>query len=146
MNISTKLTRARVVTALAVLPLISLVFYPVVSFATGPVINQGTTTSYAILAGTSITNTGPTSLSGNAGTDYGFISGSAPAIPGGTEVPDEEPLEPYIFNGRGLVSGVRAFPHEPLAPRTPRDKDRRPTGDPRKGRAAARDGLEGSDG
>lgn len=84
MNISTKLTRARVVTALAVLPLISLVFYPVVSFATGPVINQGTTTSYAILAGTSITNTGPTSLSGNAGTDYGFISGSAPAIPGGT--------------------------------------------------------------
>jgi hypothetical protein len=26
----------------------------------------------------------------------------------------EEPLEPYIFVGRGLVSGVRAFPEGSL--------------------------------
>src|SRR3954453_21606857 len=50
----------------------------------------------------------------------------------------DEPLEPYIVVGRGLVAGVRAFLLGSLAPASARDKDGF------RGRAPSRDGIERS--
>src|ERR1019366_5058239 len=80
-----KLNKIKVITALAAVPLISLFFYPVASSAAGPVINQGTTSSFAILAGTTITNGGTTSVTGTAGNNIGVSPGSSiTGSPGGT--------------------------------------------------------------
>ena len=46
-----------------------LLFAPVMTSAAGPTIRQGTTTTYGILAGSTITNTGATTISGTAGGD-----------------------------------------------------------------------------
>ena len=54
-----------------VLPLSSTVM------AAQATVNLGTTVSYAVLAGTTITNTGPTVINGDAGGDVGLYSGSA---------------------------------------------------------------------
>ena len=72
-----KLNKIKVITALVAVPLISLFIYPAASSAAGPVIHQGTTTSYAVLAGTTITNSGTTSITGTAGIDIGVSPGSA---------------------------------------------------------------------
>ena len=83
MNFTNARTRSKVVAALAVLPLISLVFYPVVSSAAPPVITQGVTSSYAVLAATGITVTTSASISGTAGSDIGTstatITGAVPS-------------------------------------------------------------------
>jgi len=81
------LNKIKVITALAAVPLISLFFYPVASSAAGPVINQGTTTAYAVLAGSTITNSGSTTITGTAGSDIGVspssaITGFPPGISG----------------------------------------------------------------
>lgn len=71
-----KLNKIKVITVLAAVPMLSIFLYPAVSFA-APVIHQGTTTSYAILAGSTITNSGTTSVTGTAGVDVGVSPGSA---------------------------------------------------------------------
>src|ERR1019366_2433664 len=82
-----KLNKIKVVTALTVAPLLSIFFYPVASSAAGS-INQGATSTYAVLAGTaSITNTGSTVISGTGGTDIGVSPGTSigGGITGGTQ-------------------------------------------------------------
>ena len=70
-----KLNKIKVITAFAAVPLLSIFFYPVASSAATPVIVQGTTSSYAILAGTTITNSGTTSVTGTAGNNIGVSPG-----------------------------------------------------------------------
>lgn len=50
---------------------------PATSMAAQPTVNLGTTSTFAVLAGTTITNTGPTTLTGSAGNDVGVSPGSA---------------------------------------------------------------------
>ncbi len=80
-----KLNKFKVITALTVVPLISLFIYPAASYAT-PVINQGSTGSFALLsaAGT----TGNAGITGTAGTAVGDSGGIAPTgtLTGGTPV------------------------------------------------------------
>lgn len=55
---------------------------PVAAFAYGPTVGLGTTEHFAILAGQTITNTGPTVIDGDAGNDVGLYPGMAAAITG----------------------------------------------------------------
>lgn len=72
-----KANKAKIFTAIATLPLLAIFLYPASSNAAGPTINQGTTTTFGVLAATTITNTGPTTISGTAGGDIGLAPGSA---------------------------------------------------------------------
>jgi hypothetical protein len=54
-----------------------LLLAPVITSAAGPTIRPGTTTTYGVLAGSAITNTGPTTISGTAGGDVGLFPGTA---------------------------------------------------------------------
>lgn len=54
-----------------------LLIAPVMTSAAGPTIRPGTTTTYGILAGSTITNTGATTISGTAGGDVGLFPGTS---------------------------------------------------------------------
>lgn len=54
-----------------------LLLAPVITSAAGPTIRPGTTTTYGVLAGSTITNTGATTISGTAGGDVGLFPGTA---------------------------------------------------------------------
>jgi hypothetical protein len=70
---------------LLMLLLVLLLAIPTNVMAAQPPVNLGTTASFAILAGTTITNTGPTTISGDAGGNVGLHPGSAfPGIAGVT--------------------------------------------------------------
>lgn len=113
MNFTNPLTRRKVVAALAVLPLISLVFYPAVSSAAAPVIHQGATSSYAVLAGTAITVTTSASISGTAGSDIGVspagsINGPVPSPVGVIHTNDASALaaQTALVTAIGDVNGA----------------------------------------
>ena len=57
---------------------------PAMSVAAQPTVNLGTTSSFAVLAGSTVTNTGPTTINGNAGGDVGLFPGTA--FPGRAQV------------------------------------------------------------
>jgi LPXTG-motif cell wall-anchored protein len=71
------------VIATAVVALVALII-PAISNAAQPTVNLGSTSNFAVLAGSGITNTGPTTVSGSAGGDLG--SDPTPAFTGDTLV------------------------------------------------------------
>ncbi|HEX9093572.1 MAG TPA: ice-binding family protein [Coriobacteriia bacterium] len=50
---------------------------PTISMAAQPTVNLGTTSTFAVLAGSTITNVGPTTIGGSAGGDVGLHPGTA---------------------------------------------------------------------
>lgn len=71
------------VVATAVVAIVALII-PAISNAAQPQVNLGSTSNFAVLAGSGITNTGPTTVSGSAGGDLG--SDPTPAFTGDTLV------------------------------------------------------------
>lgn len=71
------------VVATAVVAILALII-PAISNAAQPQVNLGSTSNFAVLAGSGITNTGPTTVSGTAGGDLG--SDPTPAFTGDTLV------------------------------------------------------------
>jgi LPXTG-motif cell wall-anchored protein len=71
------------VIATAVVALVALII-PAISNAAQPTVNLGSTSNFAVLAGSGITNTGPTTVGGTAGGDMG--SDPTPAFTGDTLV------------------------------------------------------------
>jgi LPXTG-motif cell wall-anchored protein len=69
------LTLLSSVAAIAVVGVALLI--PTITSASGPTVNQGTTTTYGVLAATTITNTGATTISGSAGGDVGLSPGTS---------------------------------------------------------------------
>lgn len=69
--------------ALALLLALMLIA-PAMSMAAQPPVDLGTTSSFAVLAGTTITNTGATTISGDAGGNVGLYPGTA--FPGRAQV------------------------------------------------------------
>ena len=64
--------------------LLVLMVVPTTAMAAQPPVNLGDTFSYAVLAGSTITNTGHTTISGDAGGDVGLYPGTS--FPGQAEV------------------------------------------------------------
>ena len=62
---------------LVVLVVAAMLAVPAMSFAAPLTVNLGTTSNFAVLAGTTITNTGPTTVGGSAGGDLGLYPGTA---------------------------------------------------------------------
>jgi len=71
------------VLATAVVAIVALII-PAISNAAEPTVNLGSTSNFAVLAGSGITNTGPTTVGGSAGGDLG--SDPTPAFTGDTLV------------------------------------------------------------
>ena len=71
------LKRMRSTGLLLTLLLVAAMAAPATSMAAQPTVNLGTTSTFAVLAGTTITNTGPTTISGDAGGDVGVSPGTA---------------------------------------------------------------------
>lgn len=72
-----KSNKVKVITAVALLPLLAIFINPASSNAAAPVLTPGTTTTFGVLAATTITNTGPTVINGTAGGNIGLAPGSA---------------------------------------------------------------------
>ena len=70
-----KVNKIKIFSTVIVLPLIAIFSIPAI--AAGPTVTPGTTSTFAVLAGTTITNTGPTTIGGTAGGDVGLSPGSA---------------------------------------------------------------------
>src|SRR5450759_3818387 len=78
------LKELRHVPLLLTLILALLLAVPATAVAAQPTVNLGTTSSFAVLAGSTITNTGPTTINGDAGGDVGLYPGTA--FPGQADV------------------------------------------------------------
>ena len=61
-----------------IVPLVAIVLLiPSFGQAAQPPVSLGTTSNFAVLAGSTITNTGPTTISGTAGGEVGLAPGTA---------------------------------------------------------------------
>lgn len=71
-------TRIKIISSfLTAISLIIFLAVPTPVFAAEPTINLGTAESFAVLAGTTITNTGPTTIGGDIGGNIGVSPGSS---------------------------------------------------------------------
>lgn len=80
----TRIKKIRLLSILATLPLLTIFLYPSSSQAANPVLNAGSTTNFGVLAGTTVTNTGATTIGGTAGGDLGIFPGSS--VTGGASI------------------------------------------------------------
>jgi hypothetical protein len=71
------LKKTRSISLLLTLLLMVMMAVPTMSMAAQPTVNLGTTSTFAVLAGETITNTGPTTINGSAGGDVGLFPGTA---------------------------------------------------------------------
>lgn len=72
-----KSNKVKLFTAVALMSLLAIFFYPASSNAATPVLTPGSTTTFGVLAATTITNTGATVINGTAGGDIGLAPGSS---------------------------------------------------------------------
>ena len=69
--------KSRRIVAIGILPLLAILIYPASSSASSPLIVPGSTVSFGVLAATTITNTGATTVGGTAGGNIGLSPGTA---------------------------------------------------------------------
>ena len=69
--------RMRFISLMLITSLGIMMAVPTMGMATQPIVNLGITSTFAVLAGSTITNTGTTTISGNTGGDIGLSSGTS---------------------------------------------------------------------
>ncbi|HWP96060.1 MAG TPA: ice-binding family protein [Syntrophomonadaceae bacterium] len=72
-----KLNKMSLVPLLLTLLMLVVIVVPTMSMAAQPTVDLRTTSSFAVLAGSAIVNTGPTTINGSAGGDVGVYPGTA---------------------------------------------------------------------
>jgi type VI secretion system secreted protein VgrG len=70
-------SQVRVIGAAVMVSFLAAALLPAFTSAVEPTVRRGTSATYGVLAGTTITNTGTTSLSGTAGADIGLSPGTS---------------------------------------------------------------------
>ena len=72
-----KANKAVIFSTLVALPLMAIFLVPASVSAAAPIVTPGSTATFAVLGGTTITNTGPTVISGTAGGNVGLFPGTS---------------------------------------------------------------------
>lgn len=71
-----KIKMKRIVTVLTALLMVVVMTVPAIAMVAQPTVNLGTTSTFAVLAGSTITNTGTTTINGSVGGNVGLFPGT----------------------------------------------------------------------